>query len=392
MKKTIAGPAAGSQGPWSSTSVCDGTALTRDRSSSPPVRAAGDTSKTYDDIPAGTMCTVTETSDGSTGGTDGGRDRGRARGDDPSGRSATAHITDTYDFVPGSLLVTKTIAGPGAGQQGEIRIHTECDGKALTPDFVIPAGTPAGDQTKQYDQIPAPATCTVTETADGHTSTVSVVVDGSGQTVSVPAGEIAEADISDTYGLVPGQLEVTKTIAGPAAGQQGRWSSTRSATGPPSRRLRHPGRGASGRPVADLHGIPTPAAVWSPRPRTAHTSTVVGRRRPAVRAHATIPAGGAGAATSRTPTASPPARCSCARRSPVRARVSRGVTIHSVCDGTALTPDFVIPAGTPAGDQSQRYDASRPADCTVTETADGHTSAVSVVVDGERAEGDRPGR
>jgi hypothetical protein len=27
-------------------------------------------------------------------------------------------------------------------------------------------------------------------------------------------GEIAEADISDTYGLLPGQLEVTKTIAG----------------------------------------------------------------------------------------------------------------------------------------------------------------------------------
>ena len=37
-----------------------------------------------------------------------------------------------------------------------------CDGKALTPDFVIPAGTPAGDQTKQYDQIRAPAKCTVT--------------------------------------------------------------------------------------------------------------------------------------------------------------------------------------------------------------------------------------
>ncbi len=74
----------------------------------------------------------------------------------PSGDSATAHITDTYDFVPGSLLVRKTIAGPGAGQQGEITIHTVCDGKALTPDFVIPAGTPAGDQTKQYDQHQRP--------------------------------------------------------------------------------------------------------------------------------------------------------------------------------------------------------------------------------------------
>ena len=76
----------------------------------------------------------------------------------------------------------KTIAGPAAGQQGEITIHSECDGTALTPDFVIPAGTPAGDQTRQYDNIRVPATCTVTETVDGHTSTVSVDVDGSGQT------------------------------------------------------------------------------------------------------------------------------------------------------------------------------------------------------------------
>ena len=51
---------------------------------------------------------------------------------------------------------------------------------------MIPAGTPAGDKTQQYDDIPTPATCTVTETVDGHTSTTSVVVEGSGQTVEVP--------------------------------------------------------------------------------------------------------------------------------------------------------------------------------------------------------------
>ena len=139
----------------------------------------------------------------------------------PPGGSASADITDTYNNAPGSLLVRKTIAGPGAGHQGEIVIHSECNGKALTPDFVIPAGTPAGDQTQQYDNIPTPATCTVTETVDGHTSTVSVVVEGSGQTVEVPPGDIVEADVTDTYGLLPGQLEVTKTIAGTEAGSQG---------------------------------------------------------------------------------------------------------------------------------------------------------------------------
>ena len=35
----------------------------------------------------------------------------------PSGESKTVEITDTYHHV-GSLLVRKTIAGPGAGQQG----------------------------------------------------------------------------------------------------------------------------------------------------------------------------------------------------------------------------------------------------------------------------------
>ena len=162
--------------------------------------------------------------------------------------------------------------------KAEIRIHTVCDDKALTPDFVIPAGTAAGDQTQQYDDIRVPAKCKVTETADGHTSSLSVVVEGSGQTVSVPPGEIVEADVSNTYGLLPGQLEVTKTIAGPLAGQQGM------------------------------------------------------------------------------------------------------VVIHTVCNGTALAPDFVIPAGAPAGVHSYTYSGVPAGRCVVTETADGHTSAVTADV------------
>ena len=203
------------------------------------------------------------------------------------------HITDTYHFV-GSLLVRKTIAGPGAGQQGEIRIHTVCDGKALTPDFAIPAGTPAGDQTKQYDQIDAPAKCTVTETADGHTSTAPVVVDGSGQTASVAAGDIVEVHISDSYaaafgaasGIQPassGSLLISKTTAGPLARRQG------------------------------------------------------------------------------------------------------PVTIRVACNGTALSPDFVIPARTRAGRVSRSYDGIPAGSvCTVTETADGTTKDVRVQVIGNR--------
>ena len=279
MKKTIAGPAVGSQGRVVIEVNCD-DGVTRPDFIIPAGAPAGTTSKTYEPIAVGTKCTVTETTNGSAVGTEVVVTGDGQETTIPSAKHETVEVTDTYHHV-GSLLVRKTIAGPGAGRQGEIRIHTVCDGTALTPDFVIPAGTPAGDQTKQYDHIDVPAKCTVTETADGHTSTVSAVVDGSGQTVSVAAGDIAEADISDSYGLLPGQLEVTKTITGPLAGQQG---------------------------------------------------TVV---------------------------------------------------IHPVCNGTPLTPDFVIPAGAPAGDQSHIYsNVPTPASCVVTETINGGTSAVSSAVIG----------
>ena len=61
---------------------------------------------------------------------------------------------------------TKTIAGPLAGQQGTVVIHTVCNGTALTPDFVIPAGA-TGDQSLIYSNVPAPASCVVR--ADGRT-------------------------------------------------------------------------------------------------------------------------------------------------------------------------------------------------------------------------------
>ena len=57
----------------------------------------------------------------------------------PGGGSATLHITDTYTHATGSLVVTKTIDGPAAGSQGEVKISVTCGGTALA-DFVIPAG------------------------------------------------------------------------------------------------------------------------------------------------------------------------------------------------------------------------------------------------------------
>jgi len=124
------------------------------------------------------------------------------------------------NFLPsGSLIVTKTITGPAAGQQGAIVIAATCNGTVLQPLFVIPAGTAAGSLSQTYTGIPANSTCSVVEISDGHTPTVTVLKPRSGQLSVVPPGGTATADITDTYDS--GSLVVNKTITGTGAGLQG---------------------------------------------------------------------------------------------------------------------------------------------------------------------------
>jgi hypothetical protein len=151
-----------------------------------------------------------------------------------AGRRARVQITDTYNATPipppgpgGSLLITKTIAGPRAGDQGPVTIHTVCNGTALA-DFVIAAGTPAGSVSHIFDGIPAGSVCAVTETLDGSTATVIANVSGNGQSVMVPAGEVVPVSLMDVYDEgspaadASGTLTVIKHIAGPGARRHGR--------------------------------------------------------------------------------------------------------------------------------------------------------------------------
>ncbi len=381
VTKTIAGPAAGSQGRIVIHVACD-DGVHRRAFVIRAGRPAGARSHKYRHIPVGTVCTVTETSNGSVVGTD-----VVVTGDGqevtiPSGATKTVNITDNYHFV-GSLLVRKTIAGPGAGQQGDVRIHTECNGTALTPDFVIPAGTPAGDQTKQYDHIPVPATCRVAETADGHNSLVSVVVEGSGQTVSVPAGHIAEADISDTYGLLPGQLEVTKTIAGSLAGQQGTVVIHTVCNGSALPDFVIPAGAPAGDQSHIYSDVPAPASCSVTETADGHTSAVS-----AVVAGSpqtiTIPPGGAGAAHITDTYGSTTGSLLVTKTIAGPLAGHQGpVTIHVVCNGTPLSPDFVIQSRAPAGSVSHSFDGIPAGSvCTVNETADGATARVTATVAG----------
>ena len=219
MSKTIAGPAAGHQAVVTVQTVCNGTAL----SPALTVRAgagAGTYSHTYDRIAAGTTCRVTESSDGSNHIVE-----VKVSGDGqgvtvPAGGSATAALTDTYSRLQGSLTVSKTIAGPAAGQQGSVSIQVVCDGTTLTPGLTLPAGAAAGTTSRTYDDLPAGSRCTVSELTNGATSALSVTTVGGMQHVTVPAGKTVGAVVVNTYDHAPGTLTVTKTVAGPAAGQQ----------------------------------------------------------------------------------------------------------------------------------------------------------------------------
>jgi Domain of unknown function (DUF5979)/Thioester domain len=232
VTKTIAGAAAGSQGQVVVHVDCDDGVVRRDFVI-PAGSPAGTTSRTYGHIAAGTTCTVTETSNGSVVGTD-----VVVTGDGqevtiPAGGNRTVRVTDTYSAVPtpapNSLLVTKTIAGPLAGLQGPITIQVVCNGTALPP-FNLSAGTASGSYSQGFGPFPAGSVCTVTEFPDGGTATVTAIVSGDGTTVTIPAGQVVPVNLMDVYELGPspapdvatGTLKVTKTIAGPAAGQQGR--------------------------------------------------------------------------------------------------------------------------------------------------------------------------
>ena len=114
--------------------------------------------------------------------------------------SLTTTVQATADFLdPGSLIVTKTIAGPAAGSQRRVVIHVVCDDGTARPDFVIAAGAPAGRTSRIYRNIPAATVCVAIETANGSSTGADVVVTGDGQVVTIPAGGRDDVGITDTY-------------------------------------------------------------------------------------------------------------------------------------------------------------------------------------------------
>ena len=222
VRKTIRGPAAPDRGPITIAVDCGDDVDTPDIVIPPANTAGTQQYGFYTGIPAGTARMVTETEDGATATAVVTVTGSPQDVTIPARRKAVASLTDTYDYAPGSLIVRKTITGPKAGEQGEIVVICPvCDGVALAP-FAIPANSPAGTLTRTYDDLPAGASCTGTETPNGSTDTVFVTIAAGPLPVIVPPGASVTASVTDTYQDAVVSVTVEKTIAGPAAGQQAR--------------------------------------------------------------------------------------------------------------------------------------------------------------------------
>ncbi|MFJ7748458.1 DUF5979 domain-containing protein [Arthrobacter sp. NPDC097144] len=220
VTKEFAGDAAGAQGEVVLQVTCgpDGSVL--DETVTIPAGTAETVTRNFEDLPAGTECTVTETESGATATVS----VDTVISDPvtiPAAGGAELTVTNTYGFNPGALVVSKVITGAAAGNQGEVVLEVRCgaDGSALDETVTIPAGT-TGEVTTEYEGLTAGTECTVTESGTGATSTV-LVEPVLPEPVIVPASDTVTAVVTNTYTFAPGTLAVTKVITGAAAGNQG---------------------------------------------------------------------------------------------------------------------------------------------------------------------------
>ena len=195
VTKTIAGGAAGDQGEVTLHVSCADGDFEQDITIAANT-PAGDTSTLIQDLPVGISCTVTEPSNGSSAGV--------SVTTSIVGSPATitaeevgVDVTNTYETVLSSLVVTKTIAGGAAGDQGAVTLHVSCDND-LEQDINIPANAPAGDTATTIENLPVGTVCTVTEPQDGSSAGVSVTTTYEGSPATITAEEVG-VDVTNTY-------------------------------------------------------------------------------------------------------------------------------------------------------------------------------------------------
>jgi len=214
VNKSYLGDAAGEQGAAQLVVDCGpGYVFTVDI----PAGTTDPQSSTFSDIPAGVTCTVTEPVSGETTAVSV-TSNAPQTAVVPTSAAASVDITNTVAFRPGALSVTKVVTGTGAGLQEAIVLRILCS-DFFEDTFAIEAGAAAGSYSLAFEDLPADIECTVSETADGSTSSVQVTQDGP-VTVTIEPGVTAEAVITNTVtpivpdvpsggGDGPGELAVT---------------------------------------------------------------------------------------------------------------------------------------------------------------------------------------
>ena len=222
---------------------------------------------TYQDIPAGSSCTVTETSNGATTTVTASVAGANQTVMVPAGTLASLSITDTFSPAPGAVNVVKTLTGPGAGSQGLVGILLICSAPIQVFAMVIPAGHPAGPVSQVFNGVGGGSTCLVTEVVDGHTDTLAVKATGASQQVTVPAAGIASVQMTDSFSGSASQPQPPAPQPQPPAPQPQ----------PPASQPQLPATGLSAPVVANDRLCGSCHSCWRSS-LAARTSTVLTRR------------------------------------------------------------------------------------------------------------------
>ncbi|MDM7990418.1 thioester domain-containing protein [Arthrobacter sp. zg-Y877] len=386
VTKTNTGEAAGAQDEVTISVVCtlDG-ATVLDTTVTIPEGTITPEAAEFPDLAAGTSCTVTETVDGSTAAV-AVTVTGEGTVTVPAAGSVTAALANDYTFTTGTLAVRKDIAGTGAGRQGAVTLQVTCS-SGLNQTFTIPAGT-IEPTTEEFEGLPSGTTCTVTETANGATTEVSVTtaVTPAGGAVTIPAGDGVEVVYTDTYTVNPGALIVDKVIAGPAARQQGPITVEVICTAGGQEVIRQGitiEAGAGGTVPGTVSGIPEGASCGVTEPVTGETPAVgVTVDLPE---DVTIAAGGTAEATITNTYAVNPGTLNVTK---VIAGAGAGnqesVEVDVLCtlDGATVFEEVSqVPAGTTENVGAQFSNIPAGASCAITEPVTGATAAVTVTTE-----------
>jgi Domain of unknown function (DUF5979)/Thioester domain len=307
-------------------------------------------------------------------------------------------VQATAEFLPsGRLVVEKTIAGTGAGSQGQVVIHVDCDDDVSRRDFIIPAGTPAGTTSRTYRHIAAGTTCTVTETSNGSVVGTDVVVTGDGQEVTIPAGGQKTVDVTDTYTPIPtpspGSLLVTKTIAGPASGEQGPISIQVVCNGTAFPDFTILGGTAAGSYSQSFGPVPAGSVCTVTEIADGGTATVTALvsgngQTVTIPADEVVPVNVMDVYEN-GPSPAPDVATGILKVTktiggPAAGKQGR-IAILVACGDAAHTYAFLIPAGASAGSHSRSFpDLPAGSRCTITETTNGHTGTVETTTAGRR--------